>query len=127
MWFVGHPADIEAGNQLLELAVIALGAGKAVVGVVGENQFRHSLSSTHYACGIGPHHHSFHHLGGAGRSQVAPSLNLNHAYAAGGRRILDAGALQVHMTEGRDIYADTCGRVKDGCSFGHAYGPVIYS
>ena len=95
--------------------------------MVGEDKFGHGFAGAHHTGRICAHNHAFHDLGGAGRGQVAPSLNFHNANSARSRGVLHACALEVHVAQRGYLYADGGGGVKDACSLGHAHGPAIYS
>ncbi len=86
--------------------MIALGAGEAVVGMVGKDEFGHGLAGADHPCRICAHHHSLRDHGGAGGGKVPAAFNLYHADSAGSRRALYARAFEVNVAQCRYIYAD---------------------
>ena len=124
---VGHLADVEARDEFLELAVVALGAGEAVVRVVGEDELGDGLAGAHDAGGVGLDDHAFRDHGGAGRGQVAAAFDLDDADAAGSRGVLDAGALEVDVTERGNGNPHGSGRIEDGGSFCDAHRAAVDS
>ena len=123
---VGHPPDIEPGNQFLEFAVIALWTGQAVVRMIGQNQFGYGFAGAYDTGGIGSDHHTFRNHRRTGRSQVTASLHFHDTDAARSGSILHAGAFEVDMAQGRNPDADGCSRIQHRRPLGHANGPVVY-
>ena len=123
---VGHPADIEPGNQFLEFAVIALWTGQAVVRMIGQNQFGYGFAGAYDTGGIGSDHHTFRNHRRTGRSQVTASLHFHDADAARSGSIPHAGAFEVDMAQGRNPDADGGSRIQHRRPRGHANGPVVY-
>ncbi len=122
----GDFADTHAGGEVLQLAVAALLALEAVVRVVAEDQLEDSLAGVEGAGGGGEHLHAFHHVGGAGRGQVAATLHFDHADAAATGFVFEIHSVELEIAERRDVDAGHAGSLEDGGAFGDLYRLVIY-
>ena len=121
-----HLADIEAHYQALQFAVAALGAGKAIVRVIGEHELGDGLAGADHAGGVGLDHHAFHTHRSAGRGQVAASLHFHDADTAGSGVVLHAGALEVDVAERGDVDADGLSSIEEGRPGSNGHRDIVY-
>ena len=99
-------AGAVAEHHVLQLALAALVAHRAIQRVVGEQQFQHRLARAGHLRRIGAHHHAFGHRERARRLQLGCLLHFHQAHAAGG---LQRQAFVV--AEGRNLDAHQLGRI----------------
>jgi hypothetical protein len=95
-----------AEYHVLQFALAALVAHRAIQRVVGEQEFQHVLAGRGHLRGLGPHHHALGDGKRAGRHQLGHLLHFHQAHAAGG---LQREALVV--AERRDLDAHPPGGV----------------
>ena len=91
-----------AEHHVLQFALAAFVAHRAIQRMVGEQEFQHVFARGGHLRRFGAHHHAFGHRQRAGRHQLGHLLHFHQAHAAGGlqrqafviaeRRNLDAGA-----------------------------------
>ena len=122
----GHLCDVQAGDEGLKLAFPAFGAGEAVIGMVGQDQLGDRLAGPDDTHRVGAYDHVRSAPGGACRSEVAASLDLHHAEAAGSGTVLHAGTLEVQVAEGGDGYSDRFRGFQDHRPFGNGNTVVVY-
>ena len=114
-----HLPDIEPECKVLKLAVTCLRTGQAFIRMIGQYKFCDYLAGVHHPERTCPHDHPLRAPCGAGRSEVAPAFDLDHAYTARGRVVLDACTFEVYVAQGRYIDAyllcslQYCGPTRD--------------
>ncbi len=101
--------DPEVLAELLQLAVAAAHAGKALLLVGGKDQLQINLAGGEDPLGVGEHLHPLRHRVDAGGHQVFEALYLHHADAAGANLV---NVLQ--KTQGGDINGQLPGSLQDG-------------
>ena len=101
--------DPEVLAELLQLAVAAAHAGKALLLVGGKDQLQINLAGGEDPLGVGQHLHPLRHRVDAGGHQVLEALYLHHADAAGANLV---NVLQ--KTQGGDINGQLPGSLQDG-------------
>ena len=93
-------------HHVLQFALAALIAHRAVQRMVGQQEFQRGLPGLHHGRRFGPHNHALAHRHHARRHQLRGLLNLHQAHAA--------GSLQRHafvVTERRNLDASQLGGV----------------
>ena len=110
-------ADAELGGELLEFALLVLGAGEAGLGVVGEEKLEDGAAGVAGALRIRPDLHVVGDRGGAGRredlARAADAGGLDKAEAAGGGLVGHAAADIRTVAEGRDLDVELLGGIEN--------------
>ena len=112
--------NAEVLAQLLQLAVAAADAGKALLLVGGKDQLQVDLAGGEHPLGVGQHLHPLGHRVDAGGHQVLHPLDLHHADAAGAD-LVDV----LQEAEGGDVDGQLPGRLQDGGPLGHRHRETV--
>ena len=101
-------------RQILQLALTALVADRAIQRVVDEQELHHRLLRLDGLVGLGAHDHALRHGCGAGGHGLGGLFHIHQAHAAVG----GDGQLLV-VAEVRNVGAGFFGRMHDHAAFGH--------
>ena len=110
----GDFLDAEFSSQNTQFAVLVLGAGETLLGVIAEHQFQNGAAGIQSALAVGVDHHAFHDRSGAGGSQVAAAFNFHHANTAAGGVVGDTAAQTLAVAEGRNLDIEFAGGFQNG-------------
>ena len=118
-----HRAAV-AHRQILQLALAALIADRAIQRMVDQQKFHHVALRRQRSLRLGEHLHAFHHRRGAGRLRLrhglAAHLRLDHAHAA-----IRRDRQFVVIAETRDRNAGLVGRGDDHRVLRHLHGLAV--
>ena len=110
----GDLFNAELSSEHTQFAVLVLGAGQTLLGVVTEHKLKNGAAGIESALAVGVDHHAFHNRSGTGGSQIAAAFNFDHADTAAGRLVGNAAAEFVPIAEGRDLDIELTGGVQNG-------------
>jgi len=89
-----------AEDHVLQFALAALIANRAIQRMIGQQEFERSLARLLHEVGIGAHHHALGDRRGAAHLQLGSFLDLDQTHATGGlQRVVFV------ITEGRHLDA----------------------
>jgi len=117
-----HPRRLGtvADGEVLEVALAAAVADRAVERVVEEQELEHTLTRLRHRVGLGVDHHPLADVGGAGRLQLGHLLDLDQAHPAHRHRVhLGMGAVD------RDVDAHIGCGVEHQLALGRAGHPSV--
>ena len=117
---------VEFMRQALQFAVLVHGADQAVLRMIGQEQAQHGPAGPDRAQGIRLHHHALGHRRAAGRGQIRPVGDLDHADPAGTGLVLDAQAVQLDMAQSRNLQPQGARRFQNRRAFRNGHRNVIY-
>ena len=112
--------DIQVIGKLLQLAVAAADADRALGVVLAEDQPQIGLPGLPDPGRVGLDHHALRHLGVAGGDQAVDALDLHHTHTAGGD-LVDL----LQKTQVRNGDAGLLGGFQDGGARRDGHLPVI--
>ena len=101
--------NTELGSEHTQFAVLVLGAGQTLLGVVREHELEDGAAGVESTLAVGVDHHAFHDRSGAGGSQVAAAFNFDHADTAAGGLVGNTAAEFVPVAEGRNLDIELTG------------------
>ena len=115
-FFVTRCAGAVAHSQILQLALAALVADRAIQRMVDQQKLHHALLRFDGLVVLGVHHHALCHGRGAGRHWFGRLLHINQTHAAVGsyRQFFV-------ITKMRNIGAGFFSRMHDGAAFAHVH------
>lgn len=117
---IGLVVDIQVIGKLLQLAVAAADADRAIGVVLAEDQPQIGLPGLPDPGRVGLDHHALRHLGVAGGDQAVDALDLHHTHTAGGD-LVDL----LQKTQVRNGDAGLLGGFQDGGARRDGHLPVI--
>ena len=110
----GDLFNAELSSEHTQFAVLVLGAGQTLLGVVAEHELKDGAAGIESTLAVGVDHHAFHDRSGTGGSQIAAAFNFDHADTAAGGLVGNAAAEFVPIAEGRDLDIELTGGVQNG-------------
>ena len=93
-------------HHVLQFALAALVADRAIQGVIGEQELEHVLARLPDLFGVGAHHHAFGYRQRACRHHLRHLFHFHQAHAAGGGQ-----REPLVVAEGGDLDADGLGGI----------------
>ena len=111
-FFVARSRAAVTHRQVLQLALAALVANRAVQRVVDQQKFHHRLLGLDGLVGLGAHHHALRHGRGAGGHGLGRFFNIHQAHAAVG-----GNAQFLVIAEVRNVGAGLLSRMHDHAAF----------
>ena len=110
----GDLFNAELSSEHTQFAVLVLGAGQTLLGVVAEHELKDGAAGIESTLAVGVDHHAFHDRSCTGGSQIAAAFNFDHADTAAGGLVGNAAAEFVPIAEGRDLDIELTGGVQNG-------------
>ena len=123
----GDFLDAETLGKALQLAVAVFLALETVVRVVAEDKLDDGFAGVDDAGTVGKHFHAFHHVGGAGGSQIAAAFHLDNTHAASAGFVFKIHPIKLEMAKSGNIDTGHAGSFKNRGAFGNLNRFIIYS
>jgi len=109
-------------RQALQFTIEIYGARRALLVVIGKDQFHRKTPGSPDVGSVGPDRHALLNRINAGSLQIPLSLHLDKTYPAGSGRMHT-----LQMAECGNIHARLAGRIQHGGTGSHIHFDIIYS